>query len=401
LRLHGKSVIPLIVGFGCNVPAIMNARILENRRDRVVTALIIPYMSCSGRFPIYLMFSAAFFTGTLFGLSQAALATSAVYLIGVVVGLAVGRFVSSAFFKGKSEPFVLELPPYRFPPLKLLFKHVFDRAFEFVKRMGTVIAGASIAVWALANFPAQSEAELKRIEAEKAKARFEFSQNLIPEFLKSGLTPSNPFENPRFKKMYEAQKGVKALNEARAKGIKPGPELAAYEALSDRELFSRDGYAYNLVSLYIKEENALNAKINEIDRGAQTRKIERSFLGMMGKAVAPLFAPLGFSWKETVALLSGVAAKEIVVSTYGVIFKAASTEADDPSLIDGLNKTGLGKAGAFAFMVFSLLYLPCIGALTAIYRETRSYYWPAFSVITGLAVAYAAALLSRLAFLAF
>ena len=255
MGLHGKSFIPLIMGFGCNVPAVMATRTIESRRSRLITMLVLPMMSCSARLPIYIMITGAFFASQYQSLVMISL-----YAIGIVLSVIVARILSTWVVKGDDTPFVMELPPYRFPTAKAIFRHTWEKGKQYLKKMGGVILVASIIVWALGYFGTM------------------------------GVAPS----------------------------------------------------------------------------------LEQSFIGMIGKGIEPLFTPQGFDWRIDISLLSGIGAKEIVASTMGVLYGG---EYNFPPLT------------AYCFLLFVLIYFPCIATIVAIRHESGSWRWATFAALytTGLA----------------
>lgn len=277
IGLHGKSFIPLVMGFGCNVPAILASRAIESRSSRLITILINPFMSCSARLPIYVLLIGTFFP------SHAALVFMGLYLTGIIVATVTARLLRRFLLKKDETPFVMELPPYRFPTLKASLSHTWGKGKEYLKKMGGIILFASIVVWALNYFP-------------------------------------RPDENT----------------------------------------------------------------------GVHTD----SYLEMAGKAVNPVMEPLGFHWRASVAVLAGIPAKEIVVSTLGVLYTNDENTSDArlgarlkaPSTLTG--KPDFDPAVAMSFMVFILLYCPCLATVTAIVRETGSWRYGAFSVVYNTVVAW-------------
>ena len=260
MGLHGKSFIPLIMGFGCNVPAIMASRTIENRKSRLVTMLVNPLMSCSARLPIYLLLTAAFFP------RHASLVLLSVYALGIVLAILMARLFCRFLVKGDDTPFVMELPPYRLPTSKALFRHTWEKGAQYLRKMGGIILVASIVIWALGYYPRHAE----------------------------------------------------------------------YETVTEQQ--------------------------------------ENSYIGRIGKAIEPVIEPLGFDWKLGVGILSGVGAKELVVSSLGVLY-ADDAEADAASLGERIPITPLV---AFGYMAFVLIYFPCIATLAAIKGETGSWRWTLF-----------------------
>ena len=316
IGLHGKSFIPMLMGFGCNVPAIMAARTLESEKDRILTILITPFMSCSAKLPVYIVLAGAFFG------ARAGSVIFIIYLLGIVLSIATGRLFRSVLLTGADAPFVMELPPYRMPMLKSLVIHMWDRSKLFLRKMGGVILAGSVVIWCLTAFPRQVsytmdyDAELARIE-----------------------------------RAYQ--------------GVRPVPETKP------------------ALNIQLQKEK----EIRRLKMARAAERAENSYMGLIGKTIAPFFQPLGIDWKGGVALLSGFVAKEIVVSTLGVLYAA-----DDASEPDALKKALLASnftpLSAFAMMVFVLLYLPCLATVAAIRRETRSMKWMIFSIAYTTSVAW-------------
>jgi ferrous iron transport protein B len=269
LGLHGKSFLPLLIGFGCNVPAIMATRTLESKQDRLVTILINPLMSCAARLPVYVLFAGAFFT------ANQGWVIFSLYLLGIVLAIMIGKLFKTFIFKGGISTFVMELPPYRLPTLKSIFIHMWQRGSSFIRKAGTIILGVVVLVWLFSNLP-------------------------------------------------------------------PGVEYASQE----------------------------------------------SIIGKIGSVLAPLFTPAGFgNWEAAAALIFGILAKEVVVGTLGVLY--------------GMDEAGLSQAiaqhwtplSAYAFMVMTLIYIPCVAAIGAIRRETNSWGWTVFAIAYSLVLGWVMAVL--------
>jgi ferrous iron transport protein B len=315
IGLHGKSFISMIMGFGCNVPAIMATRTLENEKDRVLTILINPLMSCSARLPVYVLIA-----GTFFG-RRAGNVIFSLYALGVILAIIVGRLFRKTLFRGETEPFVMELPPYRIPTLKSVVIHMWERAVLFLRKMGTVILVGSIVIWFFSSFPVNRtyRAELERKIAEVEERH----DGKIEELRRSESGDS----------------GVSA-------------ELAAL--IRERE-----------------------AAISELVSEKKQQDVYYSFIGRIGRGIEPFFRPLGFSWREGVALITGFVAKEVVVSTLGVLYAGGEEEELGFAVRE---RSGLTPLTAFAFLVFVLIYTPCLATLAAVRQETGSWRWTLFSV---------------------
>lgn len=277
MGLHGKSFIPLVMGFGCNVPAVMATRTIESRRSRLITMLVLPLMSCSARLPIYIMI-----TGTFFAAHYRSLVMLSLYAVGILLAVVVSRVLSLFVIKGEDTPFVMELPPYRFPTWKAIGRHTWEKGKQYLKKMGGIILVASIIVWALGYFPHD-------------------------------------------------------------------------ESLSMRE------------------------------------QQEQSYIGRIGKTIEPVFRAQGFDWKLDVGLVAGIGAKEVVASTMGVLYANNDSFGDDEAynneggkydtLLAQMRADGITPLAAYCFLLFVVIYFPCIATVAAIKGETGSWRWAAFSAV--------------------
>lgn len=308
MGLHGKSFIPLVMGFGCNVPAIMSTRIIESKSSRLITILINPFISCSARIPIYVLLVGAFFP------NYGAWVFVGLYTLGILVAVFTAKLMRKFWFKADETPFVMELPPYRVPTLRATLRNMWGKAEQYLRKMGGLILVASIIIWALSYFP-------------------HYGMEDVPQDYRSEVMAEMP-ESSRL-------------------------------AYSQTELD--------------------NMILKEYQQG-------HSILGHIGKFVEPVVKPMEFGWKTCVSLIAGSAAKEVVVSTLGVLY-VGDDDADllskrltTPSKITG--KTPFTPASAMAFMVFVLLYFPCIATLAAISRETGSWKYSLFSVVYNTSLAW-------------
>jgi ferrous iron transport protein B len=313
--LHGKSFIPLIMGFGCNVPAIMATRTLENRNDRLLTMLIIPFMSCSARLPVYVLVAGAIFPG------QAGNVIFLLYMIGVVFSMLISILFKKILFKNKEAPFVMELPVYRNPGIKLIVRHMWAKGAHYLKKMGGVILVASLAIWALGYFP-------RSVEYSRDYAQ------LIAAELQKGADPSS-------------------------------------------------------------------ASIIELQQAMDSEQQLHSYIGRIGIAIEPVIRPLGFDWKMGISLVTGFAAKEIVVSTMGVLYQADMNNGTYGSVslqqrISEQTYLSGPKAGTrvftplagMSFLLFVLFYLPCVAVIAAVGREAGSWKWAGFVLFYTTAIAW-------------
>ena len=278
--LHGKSFIPLVTGFGCSVPAYMAARTLKNERDKLLTLFIIGFMSCGARLPIYVLFVGAFF-----GANNAGNILFIIYISGAILGLFAAKFLRAVVFKGKDEPFVMEMPKYRLPSLKLVYKEITNKALMYLKKAGTFILVASVLIWFMSNYPKYPNIE---------------------------------------------------------------------------EIINQ------------KIELAINDEVKqELQNELALYNLENSYLGKLGKFSEPFFAPLGFDWKMAVALEAGLAAKEVVVSTLSILYGLGESEnPDEPTttLVEKI-KTNIPFEAAISFIVFVMIYLPCLAASMVFAKE--------------------------------
>lgn len=283
MGLHGKSFIPMIMGFGCSIPAVMATRTIEDRKSRLITMLIVPLMSCSARLPVYIILIGAFFS------HNKALVLFSLYLFGIVMSVFMAHLFSKFVVKGETSPFVMELPPYRMPSAKSVTRHTWEKGKQYLKKMGTTILAASIIIWVLSYFPRHDE---------------------LPE----------------------------------------------------------------------------------------GERMEQSYIGQLGKVVEPAIRPCGMGWKEGVSLITGVGAKEIVASTMGVLYSDSAPERysttrdiddDDSSRLSLiLADSGMTPLAAFAFLIFVLLYFPCIPTCIAISHESGHWKWALFTIIYSTSLAW-------------
>lgn len=311
IGLHGKSFIPMLMGFGCNVPAIMATRTIESKNDRLVTMLILPFMSCAARYPVYVLLINAFFDdyrgSILFAL----------YLFGILLAGIMAWIMKKTLFKVETIPFVMELPPYRLPKLSSILKQTWFKGEQYLKKMGSVILIASIVIWALGYFP--------------------LNNNIDNDF-------------------NEKISSIKNDNETHNSGI------------------------------------SIDSTINILEAQRIQTKLEKSFIGRIGKFIEPAISPLGFDWKMGVSLVAGSAAKEIVISTMGVLYQADPSINESQNLIDRLKNQKYmegSKKGenvftpliALSFMIFILIYFPCIAVIAAIKNESGHWKWSLFLAV--------------------
>ena len=320
IGLHGKSFIPMVMGFGCNVPAIMATRAIESRKSRMITIAIIPFMSCAGRLPIFVLLAGAFFP------HNAALVLLGIYLLGIVLAI-LSAIVLSKFVKDDDLPFVMELPPYRIPTAKAIWRHTWEKGKQYLQKMATTILVCSVIIWFLGYFPKNKELMAAQ-----------------EEYATLAQTPAGRLS---------ANADEVDVNAATA---------------TKKELMTR------IDSLYAYQQ-------------------ETSYIGQLGRMVSPALDPLGFNWKMDVGLLTGIAAKELVVSTLGVMYSegAKVSEGRDMSEDTQLQSAlvnDVTPAAALSFMVFILLYFPCVATFVAIKNETGKWRWAVACCAYTMAVAW-------------
>ena len=320
IGLHGKSFIPMVMGFGCNVPAIMATRAIESRKSRMITIAIIPFMSCAGRLPIFVLLAGAFFP------HNAALVLLGIYLLGIVLAI-LSAIVLSKFVKDDDLPFVMELPPYRIPTAKAIWRHTWEKGQQYLQKMATTILICSVIIWFLGYFPKNKELMAAQ-----------------EEYATLAQTPAGRLS---------ANADEVNVNAATA---------------TKQELMTR------IDSLYAYQQ-------------------ENSYIGQLGRMVSPALDPLGFNWKMDVGLLTGIAAKELVVSTLGVMYSegAKVSEGHDMSEDTQLQSAlvnDVTPAAALSFMVFILLYFPCVATFVAIKNETGKWRWAVACCAYTMAVAW-------------
>ncbi|CUU91460.1 ferrous iron transport protein B [Campylobacter hyointestinalis] len=300
--LHGKSFIPLVTGFGCSIPAYMAARTLKSQKDRLLTMFIVGFMSCGARLPVYVLFAGAFFKP-----ENAGNVLFFIYISGALLGLIAAKVLRIFVFKGNDEPFVMEMPKYRLPSVKLIWLTIYSKSMMYLKKAGTFILAASILVWFVSTFPQNSHIEDKYQQQIQAASNDELKLELTHQ--------------------------------------------------KDQEL------------------------------------MENTYLGMFGKAIEPVFAPLGFNWKMSVATVSGLAAKEVIVSTLGVLYSLGGEVSENNTTLQQTLAKNIPFASAMAFIVFVMVYLPCLAATAVFSKEAESkkytFYLITFTFCTAWVLSFA------------
>ena len=374
--LHGKSFIPLLLGFGCSVPSVMGARILDNYKDRMVTILITPFMSCSARLPVYTLFAAAFFPP-----EWAGTVVFGVYALGIVFGIVFAKIFRKYLFAGEAEPFVMELPPYHLPTLKATLTHMFERGILYLKKAGTFILAASILVWFITTYPMDVEYS-KDYDALHDQVAQTYEMKDAETLAHFGITTDE--QKDQVNEIVDNMKStVEDATSQAEENEEDAPEIEVEDDSEAPELFNdikeQNEQLFPVAWAMYKNQANLDDENQKIDEEQNSEKLEQSYAAMFGKAINPILKPLGFDWKIGVSLVAGLAAKEVVVSTLGTIY-AVGGDTDHPqALTDYLqNDPHFTPLIALTLMLFILIYPPCIAALAVIKRETGSWKWMLF-----------------------
>ena len=305
MGLHGKSFIPMIMGFGCNVPAIMAVRTIESRKSRLITMLVIPMMSCSARIPVFIVLIGAFFP------QYGAWMMMGLYALGIVLAVIMSRLFSKFLVRDDQLPFVMELPPYRIPTYKAVFRHTWEKGRQYLRKMGGIILIFSVIIWALNYFPLDN-------------------------------TETHPVA-----------------------------EQASVAQV----------------------DHVVSPDSQKVTEGHQ------SYLEQIGRFIAPVFAPMDFDWKMSVGILSGVGAKELVVSTLAVMYAGEDFNEDQEGSEGYLREalvSNISHASAFAYLIFVLLYFPCFATIVAIKNESGGWKWAIFAAVYTSVLAYIVSLIAYL-----
>lgn len=346
IGLHGKSFIPFLIGFGCSVPAIMATRTLDNQRDRILTMLVTPFMSCGARLPIYLLIIPAFFD------KNQALILWVIYLIGILLAIVIAKILGMTVLKGESAPFVMELPPYRIPTLKGVLMQMWERSWLYLKKAGTIILFVSIVMWALTVFP------------------------LFPE-----------------EKAAEYEKGLPELEQVVEEKTAELAEIG-YVVITDENMQEAESINSKLSNIELTKAEKIaaelevaNMQIEDINNKVAEAELEYSAAGRIGKFIEPVLSPLGFDWKIGTALIGAFAAKEVFVAQMGIVYSLGEAGEDSEVLRDKLRENYSPLVG-FAIMVFALLSAPCMATFAIVKRESNSWKWAFFQFFGMTFVAY-------------
>ncbi|MBI1939295.1 MAG: ferrous iron transport protein B [Ignavibacteriales bacterium] len=436
IGLHGKSFIPMLIGFGCSVPAIMATRTLENRRDRLATMLVIPLMSCGARLPIYALIIPAFFPQ-----QWHAPMLWLIYVIGIVIAIFGAKLLRSTILKGDPVPFVMELPPYRIPTLKGIMIHMWERGWLYLRKAGTIILGISIILWAMTSFPKKSVFE-KNYDGESAAAEetyfseinelgktigisAENNSSILVDAARAELKKDSEQEN-----FYEDEAGSeKAENDYQStitrltnsesgktlalfletknkinetnnsfnetieeSGIEEGsPEFQKLEEEHTAALNEIEKNSPQIFSATVQYLDVIKTKYNEtlvsVEQEKQSEQLAYSITGRIGHVIAPLLSPMGFDWKIGTALIGALAAKEVFVAQMGIVYSVGEADETSQDLRARLHDS-YSPLTAFVIMLFCLISAPCMATIAVTKRESNSWKWALFQLGGLTALAY-------------
>ncbi len=354
--LQGKSFVPLILGFGGSVPAIMATRSIESERDRKTTIMVLPLMSCSARLPIYSLIIPAFFAE-----KYQAFTMWAIYILGIAVALLAALALKKTVFKGEGEVYLMELPPYRFPTLKSLLLHMWDKGKVYLRKAGTIILATSIILYACNTFPEKTE----------------FSKD-YDTLISKDISAAKISED----KIKILEVGV-ALGAADIAEIEENSYImpeSLIEVLYDKNLTTEQK---NIVDTAAKA----NASIAALQNEKSAELLEYTISGRIGKFFEPVFEPIGFDWKLTTATIGALAAKEVFVSQLGILYSEGESDEESQTLREKLAET-YTPLQAFCIMVFCLLSIPCLATLAIIKRELNSWKAPILEAAMLFSIAY-------------
>ncbi len=400
--LQGKSFIPLLLGFGCTVPAVMGARILDNPKDRIITILVSPFMSCSARLPVYILLVGAFFPSHTAGTVM-----FAIYASGIILGIIWAKIFRTTLLAGEAEPFVLELPPYHIPTLKAAVLHMWDRASLYVKKAGTYILGVSILMWFLSAYPVDVNYS-KDYDAERDAVTASYEGKEAAILANFGIVNDEDKEAALSAK--DSLLELAAADEEAQAEVDKATDGNVYDKLHAEEAAAEDAEAvpanfasfqaenpqlYPVALELYKNNVALEDEIKALDIAQGTEKLDQSYLAQIGKTLEPVLTPLGFDWKIGVSLVAGLAAKEVVISTLGTLYSIEADDEDNASLQELMaTDPSFSLLVALSMIAFVMIYPPCLAALSVIKKET-SLGWMAFIFAYGLAFAWFAAFVVR------
>lgn len=435
IGLPGKSFIPMLLGFGCTVPAIMATRTIENWKDRLTTILVLPLMSCGARLPIYMLIVPAFFPKQL-----NAWMVWLIYVIGIAFAIIGAKVLRKTLLKGEATPFIMELPPYRMPTLRSVIIQMWERAWEYVKKAGTVILGVSILLWAMTAYP-KKPGYSQDYEQRATEARAAYEKGLAEVGSQLGVssatmmswsdneamfadaeesfwkheagygTAETRYENRR-SELFAGQGGgtlsafvraVKAIDEidARFDEDVEGMDEESYEyrlaeTVKESEIEKLDLSA-DVFAAVDKYRSGVRAEREEAEEeimnGQRGEDIAYSVSGRIGHAIEPVLRPLGFDWRVGTALIGSFAAKEVFVAQMGIVFSVGEADEGSEGLREKL-RASYTRLQAFCMMLFCLLSLPCVATIAVARRETGGWKWPLFMGVSLSVLAYVATMIT-------
>ncbi|MBP3556606.1 MAG: ferrous iron transport protein B [Thermoguttaceae bacterium] len=344
--LHGKSVVPALVGFGCTVPGIMAAKMLSDRKERLATMFILPLFSCGARFPIYALLIPAFFP-----LEWQGLILWGIYLIGILLAVVVAKVMDVVFKNDEPAPFVIELPSYHRPTLGVVGVHTLERGWQYVKKAGTIIFAISVLLWALTTFPSLDAETVAKFDAERARIE-ENADQIRAEAAAQLAENAQPKEN------------------AEPTEITQPEETAQFAEIADAETEEAE------------EADPVADALAAVDAAEGQAALERSYAGRVGRAIEPILRPMGFDWKIGTALIGAIAAKEVFVAQMGVVYSVGEADETSEPLAETLRANYSPLVG-FCIMLFCLIATPCMATFAVMAKEAGSWKW-AFAQWFGL-----------------
>ena len=404
IGLHGKSFIPMLIGFGCSVPAIMATRTLDNQRDRLTTMLVIPLMSCGARLPIYALIIPAFFPKAL-----NAPMLMLIYLIGILLAILAAKALRATLFRGESTPLVMELPPYRMPTLRAVAMHMWERAWLYVRKAGTVILGVSIVLWALSAFPRKDVTDTDyAAAAERAHESYaaavqgmspalglpEGSTDLLRALGRDGVQQDLPegvaaFLGVRDRILQADEAFADAVEQNEVEeGTPRYLALAHQHATSLEEIEEQAPEVYPLAVRYLREIRAgYEETLKRLARSERLERLQYSIAGRIGKAMEPALRPMGFDWRIGTALIGAFAAKEVFVAQLGIVY-TADADTGTPDTLRQRLRANYTPLTAFCIMLFALISTPCVATIATTRRESNSWGWALFQLFGLTALAW-------------
>ena len=342
IGLHGRSFLPMIIGFGCTVPAIESTRILENKRDRLTTILVLPLISCSAKLAVFTLLIPAFFSA-----KNSALILFGLYLIGIVLAIVVIKLFRKTLLKGENIPFIMEMPSYQIPSFKNMFISTWEKAGVYVKKAGSFIMLFSIVFWFLSIYPKDEKAEktfLTSFKNLQEKTQRDLEKIAPKEVLEDFFIKSEKQKNIKNYKL-DLVKNKSNILEKKIKEIEN---------------------SFNHSAAFLKEEKAKD-------------QLEYSLVGSVGKALIPVFSPLGFDWRINTALLGAISAKEVFISQLSIIF-ATGDDYSNIGVLQNKIKSSYSKLQGFCILLFLLISAPCIATIAMTRKETASFKWAFFQI---------------------